>query len=61
MAVKAGLVAIQEIEAAGLIAERAKGQGGAGAWVVGCGIVLIHFDFQGRALNGPEGEKDASG
>jgi len=40
-----------------LIAESAKGQGGAGAGVLASGIVLVHFDFEGGALQGQEAQE----
>jgi hypothetical protein len=54
LAVVAGLVAIEEVETAGIVAECAEGHGGASAWGVFGGIVLIHFDFETGTLNRPE-------
>jgi hypothetical protein len=51
LAVEAGIVAIEEIEGAGPIAEAAKGQGGAGAWLRGRGGMLVHFDLHSGFLN----------
>jgi hypothetical protein len=57
LAMEASLVAIEEMEAAGFIAESLKGQGGADAGLACGGIELIHFRFQAGALNGPDAQE----
>jgi hypothetical protein len=54
LAVEAGIVAIEEIEGAGPIAEAAKSQSGAGAWFRSRGSMLVHFDLHGGFLNRQE-------
>ena len=62
LAMKASLIAIQEMEAAGPVAQGAKGEGGAGA---GVGLprtkLLLHFGLQGGALDGPEALETPAG
>ena len=57
LTIEARLIAIEEVETAGLIAERAEGHGCANGWNVLGGIVLIHFDFEAGAFYGPQAQE----
>jgi len=53
LAVAAGLVAMEGVEGAGIVAEATEGQGGAGGRAVECGVVFFDFEAQALRFKGP--------